>query len=72
MHFQIPHIVEDIISEDDKVAVRITFKGTFINPLFNHPPTGKSIESTGTVFYRTRTELLSVIPLEGCLHTTRF
>lgn len=46
------HVVEDIIAEEDKVAARITFRGTFVNPLFNYAPSGKPVESTGTAIYR--------------------
>lgn len=36
--------IEDIIAEDDFVAVRYLEHGTFRGPFFGHQPTGKSYE----------------------------
>lgn len=35
--------VEDIVSEDDKVAVRLTFRGTHGGEFMGIPPTGKTL-----------------------------
>jgi predicted ester cyclase len=39
--------VEDVVVEGDKVAVRITLRGTHQGDLMGIPPTGKPILSTG-------------------------
>ncbi len=36
--------VEEIVAEDERVAVRYTERGQFVGPLRGHSPTGKSYE----------------------------
>jgi steroid delta-isomerase-like uncharacterized protein len=48
MHFTI----EDIIAEDDRVAVRYIFNGTHHGALRDIPPTGKHVTVVGSVFFR--------------------
>lgn len=45
-------LVEDVIAEDDKVAVRWTFQGTHNGYLRDIPPTGNSINIPGISFAR--------------------
>ena len=46
------HIVEDLLAEGDRVAARITARGTFTRPLFGRVPTGQIVELTSVVIYR--------------------
>jgi steroid delta-isomerase-like uncharacterized protein len=44
--------IEDIIAEDDRVAVRYIFHGTHRGALRGIPPTGKHVTVVGSVFFR--------------------
>jgi steroid delta-isomerase-like uncharacterized protein len=44
--------LEEIISENDKSAIRFTMTGTHKGTFFGVPPTGKSIKVQATNFYR--------------------
>jgi steroid delta-isomerase-like uncharacterized protein len=44
--------IEEMIAEGDKVAIRVTMRGTHTGDLFGIPPTGKSVEVSGTHFLR--------------------
>jgi steroid delta-isomerase-like uncharacterized protein len=44
--------IEDIIAEEEQVAVRYTMRGTQQGELRGMPPTGKAIEFTGMVMAR--------------------
>jgi steroid delta-isomerase-like uncharacterized protein len=44
--------VEDLIAEGDKVAVRVTFRGTHRGELFGVPPTGRQVTVPGIGIYR--------------------
>jgi len=43
---------EDLIAEGDRVAERWTGRGTHRGELQGIPPTGKSVQAPGSVFYR--------------------
>ena len=43
---------EDMIADDDKVAVRFTFHGTHQAELMGIPPTGKTVSMDGIIIYR--------------------
>jgi predicted ester cyclase len=45
-------IAEDMVAEDDKVAVRATFKGFHKGDLMGIPPTGKEATISLMLFYR--------------------
>ncbi len=45
-------ILDDAISEGDRVVVRYTFQGTHQGELLGIPPTGKSVIMTGISIYR--------------------
>src|SRR5438552_5739601 len=44
--------IEDVVAEEDRVAVRVTIRGTHKGELFGIPPTGKHATITGMAFYR--------------------
>ena len=44
--------IEDIIAEDDRVAVRYIFNGTHEGKLRGVPATGKHVAVSGSVFFR--------------------
>ena len=47
--------VEDVITDGDKVVVRLTFSGTHTSPLMGIPPTGKFVTITGIAIDRIET-----------------
>src|SRR5215212_11781430 len=44
--------IEDILAEDDRVAVRARWRGTHEQEFRGVPPSGKVVEFTGVVFWR--------------------
>lgn len=44
--------VEDILGEEDKVAVRISLRGTHMGDTLGVPPTGNAVEFSGIVLAR--------------------
>jgi steroid delta-isomerase-like uncharacterized protein len=48
--------VEDMIAEDDRIAVRWTFHATHTGNFRGIPPTGKSVTMTGITIYRLANE----------------
>jgi steroid delta-isomerase-like uncharacterized protein len=55
LHAALPDVwvtLDDVIAEGDRVAVRATWRGTHMGPLFGHPPPGKKVTLTGMVFWR--------------------
>lgn len=44
--------IEDVLSDNDRVAVRWTMTGTLNGPLFGFPPNGKSGKVTGITIHR--------------------
>lgn len=44
--------VEDMVAEGDKLAVRLSFRGTFKGTFGDYAPTGKQINLTAAYFYR--------------------
>lgn len=48
--------LEDLITEDDKVAARFTMRGTHNGEFFGVPPTGKVIAVQAINFYRLANE----------------
>ncbi len=44
--------IEDMVAEDDKVAARVTWRGTHQGELRGIPPTGKNINVPGVSIYR--------------------
>jgi steroid delta-isomerase-like uncharacterized protein len=45
-------MVDEIIAEGDRVAVRVTMRGTHLGAFEDRPPTGKRVVITGTVWWR--------------------
>ena len=46
--------IDDMVAEDDKVAIRMTGRGTHLGSLFGEAPTSKQITVYGAVLYRLR------------------
>lgn len=46
------HVIEDLISEGDRVVARIGARGTHTGELMGRPATGKLVELTGIAIYR--------------------
>jgi predicted ester cyclase len=46
------HTIEDMLAEGDRVAVRLTARGTHTGEFMGIPPTGKQVTVTGTVICR--------------------
>lgn len=44
--------IDDMIAEADKVAVRVTLRGTHRGSFMGRPPTGAAVESTETIVFR--------------------
>ena len=47
-------IIEDIVAEEDRIAVRLTFTGTHSAPFLGIEPTGRRISVTEMMFFRLR------------------
>ena len=55
MHAVFPDLrvtIEDILAEDDRVAVRARWRGTHTREFRGISPSGKTVEFTGMVFWR--------------------
>src|SRR3954447_8928439 len=50
--------IEDILGEDDEVAVRMRFRGTQAGPLGPYPATGKALDSAYLAIYRIQDGLI--------------
>jgi steroid delta-isomerase-like uncharacterized protein len=48
----VDNVIEDLVAEGDKVAVRVTIHGTHKGELFGIPPTEKRVKITGMAIYR--------------------
>lgn len=46
--------VDELVAEDDRVAVATTIRGTHDGELFGHAPTGRRVEITGIDLVRVR------------------
>jgi predicted ester cyclase len=46
------HTIEDLVAEGDRLAARISARGTHTGDLFGHAPTGKVVTLTGITIYR--------------------
>ena len=44
--------IEDLIAEGDKVAARLTFRGTHTGPMMGIPPTGKQVTLSAMNIFR--------------------
>src|SRR4051794_31317797 len=44
--------VEDIVAADDKIAVRLRFRGTHVGTFLGIPATGRAVEYVSHEFYR--------------------
>lgn len=44
--------VDDVVAEEDKVAVRVTFRGTQVGELMGIPPTGSDVAITAVDIFR--------------------
>ena len=55
MRFSLPDLrvkIEDILAEEDKVAVRLAISGTHTGEGFGVPPTGRRVQITGMAIIR--------------------
>jgi predicted ester cyclase len=46
------HTIEDLVAEGDRVAARISARGTHTGELFGHAPTGRVVTQTSISIYR--------------------
>jgi len=46
------HIIEDLVAEGDRVAARITARGTHTGEFMGVPPSGKLVQQTNIAIYR--------------------
>jgi len=44
--------IDDLIAEADKVAARVTLRGTHHGSFMGRPPTGAAVESVETIVFR--------------------
>jgi len=44
--------VEDLVAEEDRVAARLTYRGTHQGPLFGIAPTGRAVSYAGIALFR--------------------
>lgn len=44
--------VEDLVAEDDRVAMRLTIRGTHEGEMMGIAPTGRAVEFQNTIFHR--------------------
>jgi len=51
--------IEDILAEGDKVAIRVTWRGTHKGEFMNIAPTGNKIEMTNTIIFRIAVDKLA-------------
>lgn len=51
--------IDDIFGSDDKVAVRLTFRGTHRGPFLGIQPTGREIEFGSLELYRVEGDLIA-------------
>lgn len=51
--------VEEMVAEGDRVAARLTYRGTHKGPIFGVQPTGKAIEYEGLALFRIRDGLIA-------------
>jgi steroid delta-isomerase-like uncharacterized protein len=61
--------IEDMVAERDRVAVRVTWRGTHKGEFMGVPATGKKFEITGAAIYRiTNDKLAEVWAITDSLH----
>jgi predicted ester cyclase len=46
------HVIEDVVVEGDKAAVRVVYTGTHTGKLFGFEPTGNRIRYSGASFFK--------------------
>jgi predicted ester cyclase len=46
------HCIEDMVAEEDKVAVRLSVTATHTGEIFGIPPSGRVVENDSLVIYR--------------------
>lgn len=50
------HVIEDVVIEGDKAAVRLVYTGTHTGKLFGFEPTGNRIRYSGACFFKLENE----------------
>lgn len=50
------HVIEDVVVEGDKAAVRVVYTGTHTGKLFGFEPTGNRIRYSGASFFKFENE----------------
>ena len=50
------HVIEDVVVEGDKIAVRLVYTGTHSGKLFGFEPTGNRIRYSGASFFKIENE----------------
>ncbi len=44
--------IDDLLAEEDRVAIRWTLRGTLTGPMLGQPPTGQPVQQTAIVIFR--------------------
>jgi len=62
------HVIEDVVVEGDKAAVRVVYTGTHTGKLFGFEPTGNRIRYSGASFFKFENEKIIDIWVLGDLN----
>jgi predicted ester cyclase len=62
------HVIEDVVIEGDKAAVRVVYTGTHTGKLFGFEPTGNRIRYSGASFFKFENEKIIDIWVLGDLN----
>jgi len=63
--------IEEAIAADDRVAARLSFRGTHRGKLFGVEPTGRDIRWSGAAFFKTRGATITELWVLGDIEAVR-